>query len=725
MTSPARITALQRPYFLLLLSMALVLSAAVALLNVQLRGKLHADQLATLKLAAIQTEKMLEQKVELATYHVAAMQQTVNRALAQPQLADPGLLQRLPGVLPADSVFESLPAGLAGQLGSFYVRRDFWPQNRPALAAALPQAERQRLAASLAILPVAAHAHRSHRDLQWSYYYDAAGRYSLLYPGLSRKEVLGATDSRDMDSALGIIFDAGGTLPVQLAGPQRNPLRQKQWTTPYMDSGGKGMMVSLLAPVYRGGEYIGAVGADLTLSMLDRALQDSATPLLNTLIIDNSGQVIADSQGALQGRSHALQAAERLDHWLAIKALPQQGGFTRIGERYWLSLPIAGTPWELLGHVEDRELTAATSAVLDNYLRLSLLVMGMLILLVWLLHRYYTRPALQLADYVFAVNEQAGSDMPPVPARWTPWFRQVAQTAEERASYLARMQEHAEQLEERVAERTHSLQSVNAELARALQELGNTQERMVEGRKMAALGRLTSGMAHELNTPLGVVLTAVSSLLEDQSRLSTALADNRIGKAAVLRELEQSQETNTLILRNVQRAIGLIQNLRQLGQAQDNELPQRVRLAGLLAELAQAYRARFDAAGHRLQIQCPPDLELLTYQHVLSQTLGLLLDNALLHGLRERADGLVDITVRSDGSEVVITLADNGRGLDGPGLQRLFDPFYTSQFGQHHGLGTFMAYSFVTGLLQGRIQPASQPGAGLSYHIELPLTLSL
>ncbi|WP_028451680.1 ATP-binding protein [Chitinilyticum aquatile] len=725
MDHQTRTSALKRPYFLLLLTMLALLVGAVVALNVQLRQKVYGEQLDTLRIAARQQEMLLEQKVGNARHHVITLQNGMQRILATPELADTSLLARLPGSLPPDTPFDQLGSPLAQSLGTLYVHSGFWPHNRPAEAASLPARERLLLAATLQLGQLAGSAHAAHPELQWSYYYDAAQRYSLLYPGLSRKEVLDATASKDIDEALGIIYDAGGTLPVQLAGPQRNPQRQLQWTTPYMDSGGKGMMVSLLAPVYQGSDYAGAVGADITLSMLDRALQDNRLPLLQTMIIDQKGQLLGDSLGSLKGLSQPLQAAQLLPQWPQLQRQQPGGQFVSLGERYWLVLPIAGTPWQLYCHIGHAELDRVASDLLDNYLLFSLLGMLLLMLLVWLLHRFYTRPALGLADFVFAVDANPLQSAPDVPAFWTPWFERVARIASERSSYLGALQEHAEQLEEKVVERTRSLQQVNEELASALAELGETQERMVEGRKMAALGRLTSGMAHELNTPLGVALTAISSLLDDQNKLSQALAGNNISKSEVLRQLEQSQETNSLILRNIQRAIGLIQNLRQIGQAEDSELPQTIHFDTLLTELAGQYRSRLQEAGHTLAFSCPPGITVMSYRNVLWQVLERLIDNALVHGLRERQAGHITLTVTTTEHGIVLEFADNGRGLDEAELSRLFDPFYTSQFGQHHGLGTFMVYSSVTGLLQGRISASSRPGAGLRYRIELPASLTL
>ncbi|MBE9608149.1 ATP-binding protein [Chitinilyticum piscinae] len=721
-----RTRALKRPYLLLLLALLAVLITAVVLLNLQLRSQTRHDQLANLQIAAAQLELVLEQKVEHAAHHVSAMQQNMQRILAEPRLADTGLLQRLPQPMAPDTPFDQLATPLAQKLGTLFVHSGFWPLNRPELAARLGDTDQQRLAATLTLGEQAASAHAAFPELQWSYYYDAAGRYSLLYPGLSRKEILEATGTNDIDHALAVVYDAGGTLPVQLTGPQRNPQRQLRWTTPYMDSGGKGMMVSLLAPVYHGADYAGAVGADLTLTMLDQALQENRHPLLQALIVDDSGQVLADSQGSLKGQTKAVLARQRIVDWPKLRQQQTGGTFRELGERYWLVLPIKGTPWLLYGQVSTGELDQQAARLLGNYLLFSLMAVALLMLLMGLLHRFYTRPALRLADYVFDCDADPRRAAPEVPAMWLPWFERIAATARERADYLAELQAHAEQLEEKVGERTRSLQQVNAELAAALRELGATQERMVEGRKMAALGRLTSGMAHELNTPLGVALTAISSLLEDQRKLGQALAGNQIGRSEVLRQLEQSAETNTLILRNIQRAISLIQNLRTIGQAEENELPQTIELAGLLQELAALFGSRFASAGHRLVIDCPAGLSLVSYRNVLWQVLEKLLDNALLHGLAERSNGEVCIRAsrQAEGS-ILLELADNGCGLGQAELQRLFDPFYTSHFGQHHGLGTFTVYSFVTGLLQGQISASSEQQHGLSYRIELPAGLLL
>jgi len=267
---------------------------------------------------------------------------------------------------------------------------------------------------------------------------------------------------------------------------------------------------------------------------------------------------------------------------------------------------------------------------------------------------------------------------------------------------------HRDQLEVRVAERT-------AELRQAMEQL-------LQAEKLAALGHLVAGMAHELNTPLGNARTVASALGVDVRSFAAAVDGGALRRSQVDTFLTRSREAVELLERNTARAADLIASFKQVAVDQASVRRRRFPLRQTAEEWLVTLQPLLKHTAHRVKLDIPADLDLDSYPGPLEQVLTNLVSNSVLHGFAGIDAGVICIrAARCDAARVQLDYADDGVGIAAPILHRVFEPFFTTQLGKGgSGLGLYIVYNLVTGVLGGTIQVFSEPGKGVRFALTLP-----
>ncbi|MDS4014848.1 MAG: ATP-binding protein [Candidatus Accumulibacter sp.] len=300
---------------------------------------------------------------------------------------------------------------------------------------------------------------------------------------------------------------------------------------------------------------------------------------------------------------------------------------------------------------------------------------------------------------------------------------QLAQTRllddiEQRKLVESELQDYRKHLEEMVAERTEEVQQVNGELRQAMTHL-------IQAEKLAALGNLVAGVAHELSTPLGNT-RIVAGLLGDQLRDFAATVDaGNLRRSQVEAFLSSTREATTLLERNSARAAEMIGHFKQVAVDQSSARRRRFDLRETTHEILAALRPMLKRLPHRLEPDIPAALCFDSYPGPLEQVLSNLVHNSLTHAFAGIDEGEIRIVARAvDPMQVVLTYSDNGVGIPPAHLQRIFEPFFTTKMGQGgSGLGLYIVYNLVTGILGGTISVDSAPNVpGTRFTLHLPLT---
>ncbi|MDR2689315.1 MAG: histidine kinase, partial [Azoarcus sp.] len=271
-------------------------------------------------------------------------------------------------------------------------------------------------------------------------------------------------------------------------------------------------------------------------------------------------------------------------------------------------------------------------------------------------------------------------------------------------------------LQRNVEEQTHELQERNNQLHNALKNLQSATDQMIQSEKLAALGALVAGIAHEVNTPLGIGVTAASHLEEATRTLTQAFESGTMKKSDLTNFTAICQETVQIILTNLSRAANLIQSFKKIAVDQSNETRQTILLENYLKDIVVSLTPRLKKTRIHITLLCPETLKINTLPGALSQILTNLVTNSLVHGFQDGEEGEIKITVKPRKQDVVLIYKDSGKGISPENLPKIFEPFFTTKRGQGgSGLGLHLVYNIITRNLGGTIKADSIPGEGVTF----------
>jgi C4-dicarboxylate-specific signal transduction histidine kinase len=295
-----------------------------------------------------------------------------------------------------------------------------------------------------------------------------------------------------------------------------------------------------------------------------------------------------------------------------------------------------------------------------------------------------------------------------------------------RAEFLRhrQLEEANEELRRReaiIAEQRDRLASQVEELGVAHRQLIETQDSLVQAEKMASLGGLVAGVAHELNTPMGIALTAGTHLRDNVEALDIVVAEGRLTRTRLADFQETLRDSTSLILSNITRAAGLVQSFKQVAVDQASAERRLFMLGPYIEEVLHSLAPRLRNEPHEVVVDCDPTLMMDSYPGALSQVLTNLLLNALIHAFPGARPGLISIRAQVVGDQIELVFTDNGQGVSPAHIDRLFDPFFTTSRAKGgSGLGLHIVYNLVTQTLGGTIRVRSTPGEGTSFTLLLP-----
>ncbi len=346
------------------------------------------------------------------------------------------------------------------------------------------------------------------------------------------------------------------------------------------------------------------------------------------------------------------------------------------------------------------------------------------LLLLYLFKRRLLRPLMQLREDALRLsqNKLAQPVLPMHNDELGELARAMDQMREKLGSRMEQIRELNALLEQRVTERTGELNQANLELRDALATLKNVQDEVSRSDRLAALGALVAGVAHELNTPIGNSLT-VSSTLQDLARRFERSMEAGLTRSSLSKFVQETRYASELLLGNLGNAAELIGSFKQVAVDRTSAKRRSFALDELVAETLLTMAPGFKRSEHVIENAVPPGIRLDGYPGPLGQVLGNLINNARLHGFEHTPNGIIHISARVlDAARVELRVHDNGCGIPEANLGRIFDPFFTTKLGQGgSGLGLNIVYNLVTDVLGGTIQVESTVGSGTCFVLALPL----
>ena len=281
-----------------------------------------------------------------------------------------------------------------------------------------------------------------------------------------------------------------------------------------------------------------------------------------------------------------------------------------------------------------------------------------------------------------------------------------------------------ENLEHTIAERTQALQASNRELSDTMTNLQSAQNQLVESEKIASLGSLVAGIAHEINTPVGLSITGITSVHNSTKQIKENYANDKMTQKAFEEYLETTESLTEVISKNLNQAGELIRNFKKLAVDQNRDEKSEFVLKELIEEVVSTFNTKLQEAGIELLIECDCQAKMNSYLKDIYEVLGNMIKNSMLHAFDKQPTKEIRIKIKTIGKVVEIRFCDNGKGILEKNLSKVFDPFYTTKMGQGGtGLGLHVVYNIVTQRLKGEISVTStQKPLETCFLLKLPLS---
>jgi len=330
--------------------------------------------------------------------------------------------------------------------------------------------------------------------------------------------------------------------------------------------------------------------------------------------------------------------------------------------------------------------------------------------------RLVFRPLARLRDAQFALARQASEEMTALAPIQLTELDEHTQGFNETMSKLKRV----------VALHTAAEAAAVAatlETRQVLDRLVAAQAELVKAGKLAALGRLVAGIAHELNTPLGNGLMAASSLLDQLKSLKVEMAEIGPRRSSFDNFLLNVETGVGITISSLTRSAKLVSNFKQIALDKGSAHRGRFELHSLITHVMVMLAPTIEVAHCRVEHVIGEEIEIFSDPELLGQVISILVSNCLVHGFDGRTGGTIQISAQTgENDKVVIHIKDDGVGIPALHMTQIFDPFFTTRLGQGgSGLGLYIANNIATEILGGRLFASSEVGVGSEFCIEVPI----
>lgn len=272
-----------------------------------------------------------------------------------------------------------------------------------------------------------------------------------------------------------------------------------------------------------------------------------------------------------------------------------------------------------------------------------------------------------------------------------------------------------ENLEHLVAERVE-------DLSVTIQTLQQTQHELVESEKLASLGALVAGVAHELNTPIGNAMVAASALQDQMKQLQVDIAEGQLRKSTLTDFMRDGASTAELVLKSCERASSLVRSFKQVAVDQTSEQRRTFNLQALVNDVVTMLKPTFRHEPWQVDVNIPNEIECDSYPGPVGQVVGNLLQNAVTHAFGGRDHGCVRFSANCTNGLVEVCVEDDGRGMTADTLAHIFEPFFTTRLGKGgSGLGLSVSRNIALGVLGGTLTASSLPEMGACFVLTFPV----
>lgn len=323
-------------------------------------------------------------------------------------------------------------------------------------------------------------------------------------------------------------------------------------------------------------------------------------------------------------------------------------------------------------------------------------------------------PLEQLRDALFDLAQHDSEEVEELPDNRRDEFGDVVRG-------FNQIQRKLKSVIERRRQAEHEALEASRKTEQAYVELKAAQDSLLQSEKLASLGGLVAGVAHEINTPVGVSLTSASVLKEATEHIRRSLDEGAVRKSEITAYIDTADESARLIMTNAERAAHLIQSFKQIAADQTSEVRRKFDLREYIDEVITSLHPKIKHTKAQIEVSCPSDVLMDGYPGAFAQVLTNLTINALTHAFEPDQPGTISIRAALQDSLINLEFADDGKGIGADNLSRIFDPFFTTRRGQGGtGLGLNIVYNIITQQFGGTIAVHSELGHGTRFTLRFP-----
>jgi signal transduction histidine kinase len=510
----------------------------------------------------------------------------------------------------------------------------------------------------------------------------------------------------------------------QIADKKHNPTQEALWTGVYYDTIAKNWMVSYVTPVDVdvNGQHLITIGHDILLNELFKRTVDVHLEGVHNIVFREDGRLIIhpdkideilDKGGKIDipdtGDPHLINIFQKVT---SIKSGQVVINDTEYDE-YLAVTKIDGPNWYFVtvypkSLLADFAFNTARFILIVGVISLFIEMTILLLVLQW----QVTQP---LQEFLGATQQIAAGDFNIEATQHLPLSRrdEIGELAQSFNCMASQLKASFDTLDAKVIERT-------AQLDDKIAELIQTRQKLVESEKMASLGGLVAGIAHEINTPIGIGVTAASTLADRTAETTTAYDNKQLKGSALKAYFNMAQVSSNLVLNNLNRAAELIQSFKQVAVEQSNfsshSFAVKKYIMGTLINLKSQ---------HQITVNGDEQISINSYPGAFSQIITNLVMNSVRHAYPKGETGNLHFELKLNSQYLMVEYSDDGCGILPENLDKIFEPFFTTARAQSGtGLGLHIVFNLVTQKLQGTINVQSEVGVGTTFILNLPLQIN-
>lgn len=287
---------------------------------------------------------------------------------------------------------------------------------------------------------------------------------------------------------------------------------------------------------------------------------------------------------------------------------------------------------------------------------------------------------------------------------------------------LSYAEKEIKQLNQDLENQIWEYEAANADLQQAVARLQETQAHLIQQEKLASLGSLVAGIAHEINTPIGTGVTAISYIEQETAAIVKLFQNDSLKKSDLQKYLATAQDATKIAMLNLRRASELISSFKKVAVDRSIDERQYFNLNDYISAIILSLRPQLKKANHNILVNCDNYLGLDSYPGDFSHIITNLIMNSLIHAYPNGEQGTISISVYQQGDQLTLIYSDNGKGIPQQHLGKIFEPFFTTRRGHGGtGLGLHIIYNIVTQNLKGTIMCSSEVGSGTTFTIHIPV----